>query len=276
MIANNSVLVIGPPKSGKTTFHAQFYARIQAGGSRIELTKTPTNIRGIKEAYEGLSEGKETEATPASENIEVVIPIRFDDKEFDLICKDYGGEQVRDITLLMEYDHQWQDRAQENDRWILFLRPSELYSAYDLSLTGYVDTDREVTNLSEEHELSYQYHFIELIQSLLYARETGVMSKLSVPKLLIVLTCWDELGVDKRPEEVLHSKAPLFDHFVDTLWEPDSYQILGLSAQGFPLDNQEARDKYLDELPESFGYIVLGDGTKEQDITRLIEIAISL
>ena len=72
------------------------------------------------------------------------------------------------------------------------------------------------------------------------------------------------------------SKMPLFNHFVESIWDNESYKIIGLSAQEFPLDNQEAKDKYLDEMPESFGYIVLDDNPREPDLTRLIEIALDL
>lgn len=273
---NNGLLIIGPPNSGKTTFLAQLYGRIQAKKGRITLTRAPQNITGIKNAYERLADGLETEATPATDNLEVVIPVKIGESELELVFKDYGGEQVRDITKLLEYDKTWQQRTQDNDRWILFIRPGEIYNHYDLSITGYAKIDSASPTEGVHNELSHQYNFIELIQALLHARGTGIKSDLQIPKLAIVLTCWDELATTKTPKSILMEKLPLFYQFVETLWSPTSFMVLGLSPQEFPLDNDAARDKYLDDLPESFGYLVENNGSIERDLTKLIELVLQL
>jgi energy-coupling factor transporter ATP-binding protein EcfA2 len=274
--ANNGLLIIGPPNSGKTTFLAQLYGRIQAKKGRITLTRAPQNITGIKNAYERLADGLETEATPATDNLEVVIPVKIDSRQLELVFKDYGGEQVRDITKLLEYDKTWQQRTQENDRWILFIRPGEIYHHYDLSISGYAKNDSTLTAEGVHNELSHQYNFIELIQALLHARGVGIKSDLETPKLVIVLTCWDELHTTKTPKVILKEKLPLFLQFIESLWSLESFTILGLSPQEFPLDNDEARDKYLDELPESFGYLVDGSGKIDRDLTKVIELALQI
>ena len=132
MEANNELLIIGPPKSGKTTFLAQLYGRLLERKGKLQLSEVPRNIEAIKNAYNQLAGGEETEATAATENLEVSIPVLYDEQEFMLNCKDYGGEQVRDRVKLMEYDKTWIKRARENDRWVLFIRPSEIENRYDL------------------------------------------------------------------------------------------------------------------------------------------------
>ena len=117
-IANNNILIIGPPNSGKTTFLAQLYGRMQSKKGNIRLARAPQNILGIKNAYERLADGLETEATPATDNLELKIPIKWEEKELELTFKDYGGEQISEIINLLEYDKTWQNRAKENDRWI--------------------------------------------------------------------------------------------------------------------------------------------------------------
>ena len=69
---------------------------------------------------------------------------------------------------------------------------------------------------------------------------------------------------------------PLFAHFIASNWLAGAFNIIGVSAQEFPLKTDEARDKYLDEMPQNFGYLVLDDNPKEKDLTRLIEKALSL
>lgn len=275
MTANNEVLIIGPPKSGKTTFLAQLYGRLLDKKGKLKLVSAPENIDGIKRAYDRLTVGEETESTPATDNLEVKIPVILEGQEFVLHCKDYGGEQVRDLVALMEYDKTWIDRAKMNDRWILFIRPAEIEQRFDLSKKGYAEKGQKESNLSISGT-SDQSQFIELVQVLLHARGTGMKDRIDTPRLLIVLTCWDELKTDLTPKEILQQKMPLFTQFILASWLPETFKIIGVSAQEFPLKTDEDRDKYLDEMPQNFGYLVLEDNPKEKDLTRLIEESLTL
>jgi hypothetical protein len=275
MVTNNEILIIGPPKSGKTTFLAQLYGRLIDKKGKLQLASAPKNIDGIKSAYDRLADGEETESTPYTDNLEVKIPVIHGGQEFVLHCKDYGGEQVRDLVALLEYDKTWIERAKRNDRWILFIRPSEIEHRFDLSKKGYAVKDPKETN-TPIFGTSDQSQFIELVQVLLHARGTGMKDHINTPRLLIALTCWDELSTDSTPEEILQQKMPLFAHFIAANWLPGAFKIIGVSAQGFPLKTDEARDKYLDDMPQNFGYLVLEDNPKEKDLTLLIEKAFNL
>ena len=275
MATNNEILIVGPPSSGKTTFLAQLYGRLIDKKGKLQLASAPENIDGIKSAYDRLADGEETESTPSTDNLEVKIPVIYEGQEFVLHCKDYGGEQVRDLVALMEYDKTWVDRAKANDRWILFIRPSEIGHRFDLSKKGYAARDQKEQNI-QISGTSEQSQFIELMQVLLHARGTGMKEPIDTPRLLIALTCWDELGTDSTPEEILQQKMPLFAHFIAANWLAGTFKIIGVSAQEFPLKTNEARDKYLDEMPQNFGYLILDDNPKERDLTLLIEKALSL
>lgn len=275
MATNNEILIIGPPRSGKTTFLAQLYGRLMDKKGKMQLASAPENIEGIKSAYDRLADGEETEPTPSTNNLEVKIPVIYEGQKFLLHCKDYGGEQVRDLVSLMEYDKTWIDRAKTNDRWILFIRPSEIEHRFDLSKKGYATKGTKERNVPISGT-SDQSQFIELIQVLLHARGTGMKEPIDTPRLLIALTCWDELNTESTPEEILRQKMPLFAHFIAANWLPGAFKIIGVSAQEFPLKTDEARDKYLDEMPQNFGYLVLDDSPKEKDLTCLIEKVLSL
>lgn len=274
MSANNSILIIGHPDSGKTTFIVQFFTRVKKRKSSITLFKTPENIKAITSAEKRLASGEEPITTPAEESVELVLPIVVDGLSLDLVCPDYGGEQVNNLTELMEIDDNWNKMVNSSDRWLLFIRPNQITPEYDLSISSYVEINKTKSPVFESPGLSDQSKFIELIQTLLYSKKIGTKHPIYEPKLSIVLTCWDELINPKKPVQVLQDKLPLFLHFIETVWKKESLKIFGLSAQEFPLNTQEAKDKYQDELPENFGYMIDQDGIKDKDITKLVKMAL--
>ena len=274
MAMNNSILIIGHPESGKTTFLAQFFTRIKKRRSSIKLSKTPENIKAITDAVKMLAEGKEPTPTSADENVELVLPIKVDGINIDLVCPDYGGEQVNDLTALMEIDNNWEKLVNSSDRWILFIRPDKITPEYDLSISSYEEIETKKSTSFTPPELSEQSEFIELLQVLLYTKNIGIKHPIVAPKLSITLACWDELKTNKKPAQILQEKLPMLLHFVETVWEKGSFEIFGLSAQEFPLTTQEAKDKYLDELPENFGYMIDQEGVKDKDITKLVKMAL--
>ena len=276
MIVNDSILIIGQPASGKTTFIAQFLTRVRKRKSSIKLFKIAGNIKAIQNAIDRLAMGEEPETTPSNENVELVIPIDVDGKKIDIVFPDYGGEQVNSLIELMEINENWQKLVINSDLWIHFIRPHEITPEYDLSMSSFDEIETKKSKVSKSPGLSNQSKFIELLQILLHTKNQGVKNPFTRPKLSIVLTCWDELNTDNKPVQVLREKLPLFLHFVESVWGKEAFEVLGLSAQEFPLKTQEAKDKYIDELPETFGYIIDQNGVKFKDITKLVKIALQL
>ena len=271
---NESILIIGHPASGKTTFLAQFFTRVMQRKSSITLSKFPENINAIISAQNQLALGEETETTPAYENVKLILPINVNGERVDLVCPDYGGEQVNNLTSLMEIDDNWMGLVNSSNRWLLFIRPEKITSEYDLSISSYEEIEKTKSTTFTIPGLSDQSKFIELLQVLLYAKNKGIKHRIVIPKLFIVLNCWDELKTSNKPVQVLQERAPLLRHFIETIWEKEAFEIFGLSAQEFPLTTSEAKNKYLNELPENFGYIVDREGIQDKDITKLITIAL--
>jgi len=274
---NSNILIIGLPASGKTTFLAQLYNRIRKRKGVVKLGKRrdKLNIEAIKDAVRRLSRAEETHATPSDGNLELVLPITWEEKEAILVSPDYGGEQVRDIQDAMHVNIEMVNRLKESDQWILFIRPGKIFPEYDLSQKNYEARVIEKSTQDDEVVLSRQSRFIETLQAMLFAKGKGVRHQLDTPRLFIVLTCWDELETENTPMEVLMEKLPMLVDFCHANWQPEAFKVLGISAQGFRLDNQENRDKYLDDLPESFGYLVHADGSLDADLTVLIQMAFS-
>ena len=84
-------------------------------------------------------------------------------------------------------------------------------------------------------------------------------------RLVVLLTCWDEMENPGKPIEELHERLPMLRDFVVTNWKEPS--VLGLSALGRALDQDRPDEEYVSQGSEKFGYVILEDGTRRTDLT---------
>lgn len=265
------ILLIGKPHSGKTTFIGQLCARVDANTSALKLYKAIENRTPIIEATRALANGEEVKTTPTDKSTVINLPLQVGEVKIDLDCPDYGGEQVNHIVENREVDPKWADSIKQSENWILFIKPSDLTTSYDLSNKTIKPEVLENGNgNSEEYSVSDQSSFIELLQILLHTKGQDSHFKNSTTKLTIVLTCWDELVNTATPKEELQKILPLFLNFIESNWIQNKVNILGLSSQGGSLKDTELKNKYKEEGSENFGYMIKSDGIKEKDITQLI------
>jgi len=274
---NTSILLIGKPHSSKTVFLSQFYSRLQKKKSNLKLYKTVDDLSPIFAARESLSAGEEPQTTPAEKSVKFYLPIQFSEKQIDLRCPEYGGEQVLSIVENRELNKEWKTSINESNSWVLFIRLNSVNKSLDISDITFSEQHKKSTEKTQsiiEDKISDQSFFIELLQIILHSKGYDYHLINNKVKLTIVLTCWDEMNTEEKPYDVLKSKLPLLLNFVESNWNSELLKIIGLSAQGFALDTPENKEKYLIEGPEEFGYLVLADGTQTNDITQLIEEAL--
>ena len=272
-----SILLIGKPHSSKTVFLSQFYSKLQKNKSKLKLYKSVDDLSPISAAREALASGDEPQTTPSEKSVKFYLPIQVADKQIDLKCPEYGGEQVLSIVENREINKEWSTLIQESNNWILFIRLNNLNKHLDISDITYSEKHRKNSeeSVSEtEYKISDQSFFIELLQILLHTKGTDYHKVNDKIKLTIVLTCWDEINTEEKPCDVLKSKLPLLLNFLESNWNETFLSIVGLSAQGFSLTTLENKEKYQIEGPEEFGYLVLPDGDQTNDITELIEKAL--
>jgi len=227
------ILLIGKPHSCKTTFIGQLCARVDANRSALKLYKAIENRTPIIEATRALAKGEEVKTTPTHKSTVINLPLQNGEVKIDLDCPDYGGEQVNDIIENREVDSKWADSINQSENWILFIKPSDLTTSYDLSnKTINPEVLENGNGKSEEYSVSDQSSFIELLQILLHTKGQDSHFKNSTTKLTVVLTCWDELANAKTPKEELKKSLPLLLNFIETNWIESKVSILGLSPQG--------------------------------------------
>ena len=121
--------------------------------------------------------------------------------------------------------------------------------------------------------MSAQAQFVDLLQWLMFVRRTGTLRPVVTPPLTLLLSCWDELPaaqLPSRPRDVLASRMPMLASFLGANWSHAALHVLGLSALERPLREDAVDEEFVDRGPESFGYVVLEDGSRDPDLTLAI------
>lgn len=269
------VLIIGKPATSKTTFLVQLYSLMRSGNGFVKLDGYPESIKAIEDSYKRIRQGEETQPTPANRNIDLVLKADVGGQVLDLICPDYGGEQVNSITESREIEKHWEKMIASSSDWMLFLKVHDIIESYDVSNkhAGEAVSHGVENGSGKSHEtiLSDGAELVELLQILLFVKKQSTMHQMKVPRLKIVISRWDELhefaGV---PADLLAKKVPLLSEFAFANWQESAVSVWGLSAQGFDLKLPENKTKYLEEGNNKFAFVIRPDGHRSSDITELL------
>ncbi|HEY6927475.1 MAG TPA: hypothetical protein VI653_28630, partial [Steroidobacteraceae bacterium] len=121
-------------------------------------------------------------------------------------------------------------------------------------------------------ELSTQERLVELLQAFLYAAQIDSNVRVQVPALTVVLSCYDETvtaveGKWQDPGTVLRERLPLLSQFIESTWEAQKLEVVGLSALGKSLSEDYGDDEFVDQGPENQGWCITSGGVHTRDLT---------
>ncbi|MGI4765221.1 MAG: hypothetical protein ACRYGP_09195 [Janthinobacterium lividum] len=268
--ARRSILVIGESNVGKTHFGAQLLKRLMVGDCALRMNGAATNLRPYEAAMNSLSEGMATGHTAATTYVESEWPIAdAAGRTGTMIWPDYGGEQVRGITAERKVPGAWRDRVLAATDWVLLIRLHTMRTTDDVFSRPILALGDAAVQGSR-HQPSDQARLIELLQMLLHVAGVDRDEPHSTPGLALLLTCWDELRAEDTPRATMQRRLPMLSSFIDSTWRDPA--IFGLSALERPLSQDEPDKEYAVRGPERFGYVVLPDGHRSDDITLPIQI----
>jgi hypothetical protein len=268
--AKASIAMIGGPNAGKSHFTFQLFGRLSEGTYALKLREMP-NMELFREGLERLNNGLPASHTNLHKYEDA--DLRLVDARgnyFDLLWPDYGGEQISLILQERGIDEAWKRRLDAADAFLLFVRLHEIID-YKNIVEHPLAAELEQREQASKHiapELTSQVGIIEMLQMLVWSRRQQTNSRMLHPKLGILLTCWDELGIDAiQPARVLTERAPLLEQYIRANWNNSSYFVLGVSSLERPLDKDSTDDEFVSRGPESFGYAILSDGSRTVDLT---------
>jgi hypothetical protein len=267
--SDKTILLIGESGVGKTHYGAQLLKRLMKGDGQLRMNGAATNLEPFEAAMESLNEGMAAGHTATTTYVDSIWPIAdVHGRMADLVWPDYGGEQIKAMSSTRRIPAAWRARVIAAPAWLLLVRlqqtrvTDDIFSRPLSEMKGVV-IDRQKVQVSDQARL------IELLQMLVYIRGAISPKPLNSPRLCVLLSCWDEMGVDERPSAVLQQRLPMFSSFVQSTWTEPS--VLGLSALERPLSPRDRDTEYAARGPEQFGYVVLPDGQHSTDLTLPIQ-----
>lgn len=268
------VLLIGGPHSGKTHFAGQLYGRILRGSGKLKRAThhaTPGDLTILQEVLNALEEGRAASHTPASTSGEICLPME-DAAGHHLVLKwpDYGGEQITGILENRAVPEAWQSRLDQVEGWALIIRLSD-ESSVDARPTLPHAPPSDVTKQSPVLVKAWDPNarWVELMQILLHVAEQDTSRALQLPRLVVLLSCYDECpSPSQAPADLLAARLPMLHSFLSTTWAEDAWSVWGLSALGRTLNADQFDETFLTEGPDQQGWVVAPQGgNRDPDLT---------
>lgn len=258
MEQNRSIIIVGQPGTSKTTYLSQLVLQVEGKQKAIKFRNKPDDLSILKDAISRLRSGQEVQATPSDNNEIIKLPLSINGNEIDLICPDYAGEQISNLLESREIDFKWIELIANSDAWIIFIRPTQLSVSYDISTKNIQEAEAVKQPNDTEFQISDQSSLIELLQIFKHYKKLTVQQKTKIPKLLVALTCWDELDEKVSPLEYVQKQLPLFYEYISNNWSESSFSFAGLSAQGGKI--ADVKEDYELLGPEESAYIIEQNG----------------
>lgn len=273
-----NILVIGEHNVGKTNYGVQLLGRLRISRSQLEMPGVADSIAPFEAGLSALNDGRPPEHTPAAASHELTLPLKLGGRTFSLRWPDYGGEQVSDILRSRALSEAWQQRVEQSNGWLLFLRlgadanPADALQRPAEQRKETVAVQTVVPAVPPATTTGVKWNSnaraVELLQMLLHAKRVSLHHHVHTPPLAVALSCWDELGEKARPDEVLARRMPMLYEFLTAVWAADRLSVFGLSSLGGSLDSPKVSAAHRDAGPETQGFVVKPDGDTTPDLAE--------
>ncbi len=269
-----SLLLIGESDVGKTHYGAQVLRRLNSGSSAFELVNAE-NLKPFQDALDKISQGLSAPHTPRAESSENIWTLRkrSNGSKTDIVWPDYGGEQISGIIDSKSLPAAWRNKLIRASGWIFMVRPSQVPLPEDI-LTRAMSL--AAVDNTENPTLSPQSKLIEILQMLLYKKQSYLENRGMPPPVAVLLSCYDELTTDKPPGAYCREHLPMLDQYLSSNWPREHRQIFGVSPLGQPLNHKEPDDDYVASGPEKKGFVIKEQGERTDDLLAPIEWLLSV
>lgn len=268
-----SILLLGESNVGKSHFGGQLLGRLNREEGALRMVGSPTSLAPFDTVLSSLNAGLAAKHTSAASYTETLWPVtNSEGRSIDLVWPEYGGEQVSEITAQRRMSPEWRRRVETSDGWIVMVRIPNAQVSDDIFTRPLLSANGNGHD-PKAYKLSNQAKLVDFLQWLSFVRGINPLVPTSSPRLLLLLSCWDELPpaqIHSKPANVLLERMPLVSAFIQANWTQEAASVIGLSALERSLSENLEDTEYVDMGPENFGYVVTADGEHNRDLTLAI------
>lgn len=280
-MSDRSVVVMGLPGSGKTTYLAALWHLVSEGEIQSKLryvTLRRGNVDHLHEIASRWREAKKQERTSVSGDKRVSMVLQADGgAPQEVSFPDVAGEVFSQMWAQRECD-------QTVAEWLKAPGILLFIHADKISIPKWVVDEQQLLvdmGLEGEEEpvvewspdlAPTQVQITDLLQSM-----QSEPLDMGPRRLAIILSAWDKVAVRRQtPKDYLASKMPLFHQFLSHGLCPDwEVRIYGVSAQGGDYDDDvnslPEADRLRDISVPSTRIQVVYDGAPSHDLTEPLQ-----
>jgi len=288
-ISSRQVL-IGLPKSGKTTFLAALWHVVtndNVGGS-LKLERLHGNSSHLNKICDLWADANPLErtATGGEKFVSMILRSLSGGTSTEIFFPDLAGESFERQWTLRLMSKECESFLKESDGGLLMIHPEEVtketliseanpiidrIAASSAATIGEPEQDQETlgsADVSIEEEWNpektpKQIQLVELLQFLMHINQNRPL------KLAVAISAWDLVtdihGSGISPTAWANENLPLLMQFLKSNFETYQPHFFGLSAQGGKLDDAESLRKKI--IPSERIRVVPEGGSESNDIT---------
>ena len=281
--------MVGMPSGGKTSYIVRLCSQlINESNMMYKLVdgRLPDGLCHIQEQMDMMDSFQNIMRTFENVCYDITLPLVNETGEnISLVIPDLSGEHYRRLVEERYISKMIYDRLQKADTILFFINTEtmeneERLDCNEASTASLIEQSMKKMEVQDNEKLpmkkipmpekATQSQVVDLIQILL-----GLVKKKI--RVKFVISAWDRVEKkiseeDLIPEDYLKGQLPLLYHYIISNSDKLEYEVFGVSAQGAEYADKREMERLQDADVdiETLVKVVMPDGTKYQDISRLL------
>lgn len=260
-----SIVVVGLPESGKTTYLAALYETVRARDAatpELKLRQEPVEREYLFEISQTWLRLEQATHSNVSGPQDVLLPlVAFDGVSLDLRVPDVAGEQFNAVWEGESLPEAIEGIGDGGDGILLFVSARDVVAPRLLPPGGAVGSGAGGSAPAwPPAEAPTQTKIADLIEIL---ESTAMLDRPLAAKrpIAVIVSAWDtvEPGLKLTPKKWLKFKLPLVWQVLQAGEPERAFEVFGVSAQGGDYADPDAKTRLSETSPEFRASIQVGD-----------------
>lgn len=253
-------LIVGLPKAGKTTFIAALWYvvetnRVPGALSLVELPESRKHLNDLRERWLDCLEQVHT-TTSSEKTVRLKLSDPSNGRSLELVVPDLSGESFELQWSHRQCSRLYYDLANEAGAVLVFINPDhvnesatiaeeealgsivrETLGADKASTKHGAAASSDVETVWEPTLAPAQVKLVELLQFV-----SNLPFSVRQRRVAVIVSAWDQVRAENMtPSEWLHVRMPLLDQYLEANSDLFNVQVFGISAAGGRPDTEQER-----------------------------------